>query len=394
MKLRKFLMVFAIIAVMSVIFAFSANAEIIQLDENFVESIEANETNARKSIVWNLIDGDIYSSGIYSDGNDWFGIAGDYVTITLKEETLLTKLVIYGTGNYSPYSVVCKNTAGETVASTTINPDGNTGSAVDATPYTIFDNESAPVAIKTITITRTAIKWEWNRGKCAKIAEVAMFTDHNHDYSKLDKTVTPPTCSLDGVGEYSCTCGGTELLPVPATGEHTEAEFIAFRNGFNETGYLVKGCPTCDTKDVPISEIGALFTPLGYSVSETGANGIQYGFAVNYENIALYTELAGYGLEFGIVAYSTNAFTGENALLTSPEGIISGDSTVICKNMTNSGYGFISYKIQGFADTAKDSEFVLAGYVFDGLYTYYLGDTSTLAPVAVSYNGVLNSVNN
>ena len=96
-------------------------------------------------------------------------------------------------------------------------------------------------------------------------------------------------------------------------------------------------------------------------------------------------------MEFGIVAFSTTAFTGTDPLLKSPEGVQAADGTVICKNMTNFEYGIINYKISGLSEADKDHQFVLAGYVTDGVELSYIGDYTTFEYIPVSYSGILAS---
>ena len=381
MKLRKLLTILVIISAMIAVFAITTSAEELTVTMDYIESIttDATETWGKPEA---MFDGNIECAGGWYIGNGWAFPAGFSATITFVGELDITSVHLYAWSNWSGMTATFYDAAGTETGKYT---NGNFGST---------DGAPIDLNIEGIKAKKLVLKTDHSKGlRNHTYTEFVIKFNHEHDYTILDHIIEPPTCSKEGLGEYNCICGGKQNCPVPATGMHSTEEFIAFRNGFTKAGALVSGCPTCDTQDVTMTEIGALFTPLGYSVSETGANGIYYGFAVNYENIELYTELAGYGLEFGIVAYSTNAYTGTSPLLSSPEGVIGAESTVVCKNMTNAGYGLINYKITGFADSYKDTEFVLGGYVTDGIEIFFIGEESTSSPVTVSYNGILNSAN-
>ena len=382
MKLRKFLVICTLVACLIALFAIAINAEQMQVTPVFIESIT---TDADEGTTWGsldaLFDGNISSGGGWFCSNGWACPAGKSATVTFADEIEITSATFYGWSNWSSTIISFYDSEGnKTYEYVNSGFQSTDGGAIDL-------GVDVPIKAKTMVMQTISSKGLRNH----TYTEFVIMTNHEHSYKTLDHMLVLPSCSATGIGEFSCICGAIDNLPIDPTGEHTEEQFIAFRNGFNNVGYLVNGCPTCDTQDKPITEIGALFNVIGYSVSEFGANGISYGFAVNYDNIATYTEIQGYGIEFGIVAYSTAAFSEGSPLLISEEGLSAASNKVICKNMTETGYELINYKVAGFADSYKDADFVVGGYVFDGLKIYYLNETSTDNPVSVSYNSIISN---
>lgn len=146
-----------------------------KFDTSLVASATANEENKRKDYGMNMFDGITTSSGLYSDGStEWFGEVGDKLTITFKEEILLTKLNAWGMGNWTTSKVTAYNANGDEVASGTLTANNSsTGEWLTAI------NLEEAVLVQTITIEITGIKWE--SARTHKLSEIEIFVA-NPDY--------------------------------------------------------------------------------------------------------------------------------------------------------------------------------------------------------------------
>lgn len=385
MKLRKFLTICFIVFALTAIFVVSVNAEEVQLTRDQIESLTPNLAgHGERGNVEHIFDGDLRSADPYwYPPNGWASGTGSTVTVVFVEEIEITSVIFYGWSNWNAYSVTFYDEAG-------IETAKHYDKAYEIMDGTPSDLEISGIRAKTMVIKTESAKGIGNM----TFTEFVIHYNHEHKFETFEKMIVPPTCTIAGVAEYSCSCGEIQEGPYEELAEHGEDTFVVYRNGFTNTGYQVHGCPTCDTRDEVLQEVGALFTPLGYSVSETGANGIQYGFAVNYDNLTRFEEIAGYGVEFGILAYSLNVYSEDQPLLATTTGATPNANGIISKNMTFAGYDIVNYKISGFADSAKDNMFVLCGYIFDGEAFYYLGDESSKELSPVSFNSILESSRN
>lgn len=410
MNKKKLLLYFlAVISVLTVL-SFSAFAEPIystevgtgiggeskfELDKHF--SVSTSEENSRKEKLPFLFDGDIADGGIYADSNSWWGPEGDHVLITFKEPTVLTKFVFYLTGNWSCSRVEFFDGDGELLL--TVDEDGRTvatGNAYgpQAELKTVFNAELLSDSLTVSQIKITTYDNKWDKDYTYKIAEIEMWGIHEHNYTNLINTSKIPTCAESGVAEYGCSCGETAETILPPTGEHTTntTERVFFRDGFTSTGYLLSSyCDTCANCDVKTeTEIGPLFTSLGYSVRETGTLGIQFGVAVNYDNIAKYEELTNTTVEFGITAASRAALKEGNPL-DNILGVVATNKAVILRNLTESQYDIFSYSISGF--TNAEDEFILCAYLYDGMDIYYIGEGTSSDASTVTYKQFADLLN-
>ncbi|MBQ8145846.1 MAG: hypothetical protein IJ039_03610 [Clostridia bacterium] len=390
MKSRKLLLTLVLTLAALLMFTISICAEIVQITSDDIENIYANEENRRKDKVWNLFNGDKLSKGLYSDGNDWFGAVGDTVTIEFKYEIFVTKVLAYGIGNYTISDVTGYDSLGNVTFAGQSIFDNNEGEEEIPEPKTVFESEEGKsVAVKKIVIKVTSLKWG-SQGT-HKYSELEVFHDHNHDFSINDGLIYPPTCAEEGMVKMNCVCGESAELPVEPTGAHSMVEKVVFRNGFTNAGYYGSVCETCTTQDAPVTNIGPLFTSLGYSSSTYGNYSIQIGIMINHEAIELYNSLAQYPIEFGTVAASKAAYADGNPLVLSEIGIEGASSAIVCKSLTAKGHSLINYKIIGFGEGHVDTQFFLSLYVFDGNDIYYIGEETTFDAIAVSYNGIANS---
>ncbi len=419
MKLRKILLVFSLVALMSLLFVFTVNAELepTRVNMAFFESIEVTEDNERKDIIHKLFDGSIDCSGISEDGikdiekqSAWMGGIGDYILFTFPEEVIVTNMVFYLTGNWTWANVEFFDAKGESVhlvqgdsydhrIVANSSPYGEDGGG---DPHVVFqkgdlDRTNAPMEtlkVKQIKITVDSLKW--SRHSTYTISEIDITVLHEHAFTTEGDYIKYPTCAYDGLVESICMCGKTGEKPVSASGLHRSFERIVFRNGFTEPGYKTMVCLTCDTQDQLDYEgridIGPLFSTLGYSVREDGKSGIQLGIAPNFDNIDFYNSISPVPLQYGTISGSINVL--EEGVTNPLE--IDEDSNVaivsdklIIKDYTNLNYSIISCKIAGFSSAFHNTELFLSAYVYDGFSIYYLGSETSKDALTVSYNGLL-----
>lgn len=391
MKSRKLMLTLVLTLVALLMFAISISAEVVQITQDDIENIYANETNIRKDFVWNLFDGNLETAGIYSDGKDWFGAQGDTVTIEFKYDILVSKMLAYGAGNWTISSIVGYDSQGNATLSAQTTFNGNVGQTEVPEPEKIFEVlPGEEKLVRTLVITVTELKWNGNQ-RTHKYSELEIFHDHNHDFSINDGLIYPPSCAIEGLVRMLCVCGEGTELPVPPSGNHTMTEKVVFRNGFTNPGYYGSICQTCDTQDSPITDIGPLFTSLGYSSSTYGGYSIQLGVLINYEAIELYNSLAEYPIDFGTVAASKLAYPEGNPLVLGENGIEGASSSVICKSLTDKSHYLVNYKIKGFGENHVDTQFFLSLYVFDGNEIYYIGEDTTFDAITKSYNDISNN---
>ena len=197
--------------------------------------------------VWKVVDGNKNTAGIYSTGDDWFGNVGDVLTITLKQEMVLTDLKLYTAGNWTFADVIVKNAKGQQTAKGTINPNGAAyGGAGEA--HTIFSGKN----IKAYTI---EIKITNNKGSYMnlKVAEVEMKgakpdirLPHDHVYREYVKDTVAATCSKQGKAEYACYCGATNEKSTPIT-DHKYTVLTSTKPvTCTENGKNIFKCETCN----------------------------------------------------------------------------------------------------------------------------------------------------
>ena len=408
--MRKLLLLAVAVFAFAAVFALSVLAEPIYSTEEGVGfegeikfeldkhlSISTSEDNAKKDKLHFLFDGDIADDGIYTDGNSWYGPEGDHVLITFKEPTTITKFVFYLTGNWSEARVEFFDEFGEVV----LTVDDNDRTVATGNAYgpqaerkEVFKAETAAEAVTALQIKITTYSLKWDKPSTYKIAEIELWGFHEHNFSNLTGITKLPTCAEFGVAEYTCSCGEATETVVDPTGAHNiiDGEKVFFRDGYTSAGYIMSSyCDTCANYDVKTeTEIGPLFTSLGYSVRETGTLAIQFGVAVNYDNIALYEEIIGTEIEFGITAVSRAAYSEGNPL-KNILGVVTTDKAVILKDMTEKDYDIFSYAISGFTD--DEAEFVLCAYLYDGWDIYYIGEETSETASSVTYKQFADLLN-
>ncbi len=380
MKLRKLLIICAIMAAMMTLLAVYANAEELVISKDHIESITpAGIEDGQRGHVDQMFDGNINCAGGWYPGNCWAGPTGSTATVVFIDEYEIKSVIFYGWSNWNGFSVTFYDAAGNETAKYL-----NGG-------YQVMDGSPTDLEITGIKAKTMVVKTEY-----AKAVGNMSFTEfvinaiHEHKYSKVQSVISEATCSSAGSAIYECVCGLTETKELPATGEHTEpTEAVIFRDGFGKPGFKGTVCRTCDTQDVVIEEIGALFNVLGYSVCTFGDHGIQLGVGVNYDNIAKYTEITGSTIQFGTVIASRNTLTEGNPILMGESGLEAVNDKILMKDLTNSEYLLINNKLT-FDSSFDDTQLILAVYVYADDALHYIGEGTTYDVVTVSYNELAN----
>ena len=390
MKLRKILLVLVVMAAMVMLMAFTVSAT-----SNFnitLDHIEKFEKTTDGVNCWHndtkglpgesaMFDGNIECAGSWYIGNGFALPAGHSATITFIEEFEINSIIFYGWSNWSDFKITFHDAAGNETHLKEIK--GWQSTAGDA-----HDLDISGIKAKSMTITTVSSKGLRNHVYTEFIINVS----HEHSFDTFVELKMPPTCVLPGAAKYSCYCGEESDVIIDPTNDHTIVEDIAFRNGFGQPGFKGTICETCNTQDSydEANVIPALFTILGYSANEvTGA--VQFGFAVNYDSIAVYNSLSEIPLEFGIVA-STRAVLAEgNPLLLGEAGLETANDKILVKNCTDSEYEIITYTVSNIPASHKDTGIILSAYIFDGLDVFYVGVDSSKDAQVVTYNGILSA---
>ncbi len=377
-------------------------------------SITSQDTTGRGTpeLLEKLFDQNTACGGIWGGGDSWYGAKNDFLTITFFEPTELSSMHLYQSGNYTYSRIEFFDEDGNVIhaiSDDSLVANANAYGDQGAQKVTAFEAASVSdmMIVKSIKITVSSLKWD--DARTYKIAEICLFGIHEHKFNTLGEVLETNSCSKPGLVEKLCYCGEktTELTEPHYDHRIIENEKVFFRNGFTETGYLVKKyCATCSNMDEIATpdegsgiktEIGPLFVSLGYSIREFAGEGdgaqnryaIQFGIGVNYDNIEDFKKSANLDVdefEFGIVAASKAACADGNPLTLSA-GAVTTQGNVVCKNYTQdevAGYDIYSYSISGFTDA--NTEFHLSAYVYDGGKIYYLGEETTENSVTVNVN--------
>lgn len=152
--------------------ASSDNLPTILLPANKIDSIYAEGSGARDSVVYNLVDGDKNTTGIYSAGNDWYGAVGDKVTIEFTEELDVYLAYAYVSGNWTSSQYTFYNANGVAVHTATGLGDENAGEAEEAEQEKLYES-ATPIKVKKIVIEITSIKW--GSATTHKVSEVEVY---------------------------------------------------------------------------------------------------------------------------------------------------------------------------------------------------------------------------
>ncbi|MBO5287663.1 MAG: leucine-rich repeat protein [Clostridia bacterium] len=229
---------------------------------------------------------------------------------------------------------------------------------------------------------------------------------HKYTYAEIE-----PTCSQEGLRGYvtDCPCndnkgaiyklyksgaGGYEIVTLlnesiptlPHT--FTIKSNAEFANGFTENGVLTYKCKDCTAVD---EENKKVLNPLaffpGYSVRESGSQGIAIRYFINSNVLADYIEATGADVEYGI-AIATAGVVKNGALLNTDGTAVSG---AFKHNMTALNHYDTTFTITGLTESQLDLGFIMTGYIIiDGIITYIQATGNTSVPSQVTYNEILN----
>lgn len=152
----------------------------------------------------------------------------------------------------------------------------------------------------------------------------------------------------------------------PALGHTGTAEWAFDYEGDKYLSKLTatKGCARCGLWEPQEVKIGAMFQPLGYSVSLYHSNpSITLGFTMNKDAIGKYEELSGNTLNFGF-AVAMKDLLGENVAPLDKNGnaVVLEKGSVVKANITSSALFCISIKVK-LTQELSDKLLLMTGYV-------------------------------
>ena len=146
---------------------------------------------------WNIFDGDRATTGIYSEGNDWYGHNGESLVITIKEEKSLNELKIYGSGTGGKAVITAKDSSNKAVFTKEITVDN--GGGIDPNTQVLFStaNGDKPVNFIRLEIQITSIVEDnqWS----IKFSEVELYVS---DAEKVDEPIVPDLPTPSGPPSY------------------------------------------------------------------------------------------------------------------------------------------------------------------------------------------------
>jgi len=181
----------------------------VTINKDYVANITTDEFNPAIDNIWNVVDGDTATGGLYGPGNDWFGNIGDTLVITLDREIVLSEMKAYVLGNWTFADVKIYDASGKQTKSASLHAQ-----TAETETLTVFSNGS--IKAKRIEVTITGLKWT-DKPTCIytfKLSELVMKgtvqdprLPHTHSYSEFVKTTKEATCQSAGSDQYRCYCG-------------------------------------------------------------------------------------------------------------------------------------------------------------------------------------------
>ena len=261
-----------------------------KLSSSDIYSIDTDPYNPAYDNRYKVVDGNKTVANIYSAGNDWFGNLGDVLTITLKQEIILTNLTVYAGGNFTYATIRVKDASGNTTHTKSITVDAVTGGGTGKA-FTIASN--AQIKAYTIEVEITGLKWN-NDPKTLKISEIEITgakpdtrVQHTHVHREFVETSRVATCQLTALDVYKCYCGNLKEIE-GAKGDHeysTLKEITAVSCTTN--GKEVYQCDCGATSTVEKEATGHVFYKLiSYSVQPTTSTTGKASFKCNNCSLA------------------------------------------------------------------------------------------------------------
>lgn len=212
-----------------------------------------------------------------------------------------------------------------------------------------------------------------------------LYTVYNgipHAYA--DGIVREPSCILPGIvgSTTDCVCGVNEVVTytiytaegeTTGTTEQRETELsnihvlgdtlvgINYKDGYDKAGvrvYLCGLCANATVEDTSVS-VDPAFECVGYSVSESGDNGIVLGYMVNNEVVDEINGIDGVTLKYGVFAVAQNRL-GENEIF-GEDGAAAG---VLYAYVWNQSFAMFELKVTGFTtDEQKGAKLAIGAFV-------------------------------
>ena len=158
-----------------------------------------------------------------------------------------------------------------------------------------------------------------------------------------------------------------------------------FANGTITSTCANEGCIYHgETPKVDSETLKPLFNNLVYSTKEDNtAFGIYVEYKINQDAIALYTELSGKEISYGVMAIKTSNITGNGPLKV--DGTTSANY-VIAANVTGSNLKTAKLVITGDWQGNASIAITMLGYVTDGEELHYMG-SQTVENESVAITG-------
>jgi hypothetical protein len=198
---------------------------------------------------------------------------------------------------------------------------------------------------------------------CGTTLEPTTVEPTPHTYDGGVFTITPNCCVLGEI-KYTCLdCGEEKLV---ATGYNLTGHVldtivdIIFKLGYTQKGTYVYECSVCyEILEEEAPSFPALFTCLGYSVSQTG-NGVSLGFKINNAAIQEYTIVTGCTLKYGVFAVAQSKLNDND--IFNIDG--TANENAICAEIKKTEFTAFDIKVVGFVDdTQRNAPLALGAYI-------------------------------
>ncbi len=245
-----------------------------QIGTDYIKSITTDEFNVAKDNAWKVIDGKIYTPGIYSTGDDWFGNVGDKLVITFTQEIALSEIKIYTAGNWTFADVVVKNASGTELLRKEVNANGVAYGGDGAEAIVLSGGN---LNAYTVEIEITSIKGDAKTFKVSEIKMTGVVADprlpHTHQYNEFVKTIQEPTCQASGKDQYRCYCGRVSTKSTSKLSHSYEILTSTDEPTCTVNGMAVYKCVTCDNlREITLNMVGHNYSKLVSYITEPTYN--------------------------------------------------------------------------------------------------------------------------